>query len=109
MLHGQLWGITAEGWVAIATFAGGLAVLLSGAAVIFTARYAAKRFLGEQEARDVRRYLVDDGVWKLADSLDRISQTVVLNFGQCLYLIDLIKTHPVGSADVPRVQDLHRL
>ncbi len=109
MVHGELWGITAEGWVAIATFAGGLAVLLSGAAVIFAARYAAKRFLGEQEARDVRRYLVDEGVWKLRDSLDRTLQTVSLNYVQCVHLIALVRDHPAGGAGAPQLEDLPSL
>ena len=106
---GDFWGITADGWVAIATLIGAAAVVLSGLAVIGVAWYGTRRFLGEQEARDVRRYLVDEGVWKLKESLDRTLQTVRLNYGQCLHLLRLLRDLPAGHPGAPRLEDLPRL
>ncbi len=109
MVHGELWGITAEGWVAIATIFSGFAVLASGVAILYGIIRGARQFLGEQEARDVRRYLLDEGTWKLTDSLERILQTVRLNYGQCLHLLRLVRDLPAGNAGAPRPENLPRL
>lgn len=109
ILSGELWWFTAEGWIAIATIFSGIAVLASGAAIVLAARYAADQFLGEQEARDVRKYLLDDGVWKLKASLDQIFQTVRLNYGQCLHLIRLMRDLPNNHPGAPKLEELPRL
>ncbi|MCH8009123.1 MAG: hypothetical protein IIC91_09680 [Chloroflexi bacterium] len=109
MVHGELWGITAEGWIAIATLFGGLAVLASGGAVLYGIMRGAQQFLGEREAADVQRYLVEEGVWKLKASLDRTLQTVRLNYAQCLHLLRHVRDFPAGNPGAPSLEDLPRL
>lgn len=109
MMQPDFWGITADGWVAIATLIGAAAVVLSGLAVIGVAWYGTRRFLGEQEVRDVRRYLVEEGAWKLKESLDGTLQTVRLNYGQCLHLLRHLRDLSVGHPGAPSLEDLPRL
>ena len=101
--------LTAEGWVAIATFIGAGAVLLSGLAVLGGVYYGAKQYLNEQEARDVRRYYIDDGLWALSGTLDQLLQVVRQNHAAILSLAGLIKAAPAGDAYAPKMEDLPRL
>lgn len=109
MVYGELWGISADGWIAIATIFSGFAVLLSGVAVLYGIIRGARQFLGEQEAADVRRYLVENGAWRLKASLDRLLQTVRINYSTSMHLLRLARDLPVGTTGAPRVEDLPRL
>lgn len=102
MVHGELWGITAEGWVAIATLAGGIAVLIG---IVISTR----QFLTEQEAQDVRRYLVEQGAWKLKASVDRLIQIVTMNHGTAMHQVRLLRDLAVGQPGAPSPDDLPRL
>ena len=95
MVHGELWGITAEGWIALATLAGAAAVLISAAAVIGVAWYGANRFLREQEARDVRRGLIEEGIMQLRDSFDAALGQTRLNYN----LVVRVLIHVEGRDD----------
>lgn len=105
----RLWGITDQGWIAIATFVGAGAVLLSGAAVLFGIWYGAKQYLNEQEARDVRRYYIDEGLWALSRSLDVLFQAILQNYTALLHLMAQLDTRPAGTSDAPKVGDLPKL
>jgi len=97
-----LWGITADGWIAIAT-------LSSGAAVLLGIVYGARQFLREQEARDVRRYLVEEGAWKLQGSLDGLLGVIRQNYSTSLQLLRTLRDLPKGHPGAPRTEDLPRL
>lgn len=106
---GSFWGITADGWIAIATLASAVAILLSGGAVLYGIFHGAEQFLREQEARDLRASLVEDGTKKLARSIDTLLEAVRLNYTLANHLIRHVRDLPFGSPGAPRVEDLPRL
>ena len=77
---GELWGITGDGWVAIATLAGGLAVLVGISVGVWQASI-------QLEAGDVRRFVFDDGVLALKSGLDNFSELTRLNHGLMVRLL----------------------
>lgn len=99
---GELFGITGDGWIAISTFA-------SAAAIVLGIVYGARQFLREQEARDVRRYLIEEGAWKLQGSLERLLQTIRQNHVMAHHLVRIVRDLPRGHPGVPSVEDLPRL
>ena len=109
MVHGELWGIAAEGWIAIATIFGGFAVLASGAAVLFGFFHGAKEVAKAQEATDVRRYLLDEGGMALKAGLDGALEMTRLNHAIVLRLLLGLKFTPPGHPFAPRPEDIPRL
>jgi hypothetical protein len=99
---GELLGITGDGWIAIATF-------VSGVAVVIGIIYGARQFIREQEARDVRRYLIEDGAWKLKASLERLLETIRLNYVIAHHLLRTVRDVPRGHPLAPRAESLPRL
>jgi hypothetical protein len=99
---GDLFGITADGWIAIATF-------VSGGAILAGIWYGARQLIREQEARDVRRYLIEDGAWKLQASLDRLLQVIRLNYVTAGHLLRIVRDLPRGHPGAPRLEDLPSL
>ena len=95
-------GINSEGWVAIATFAGTGAFLLG-------VWYGARQYVREQEARDVRRYYIDEGLWALSGSLDALIRILIQNVTASGLLVALMESAPAGTPDAPRVEDLPKL
>ena len=98
----RLWGITDQGWIAIATFVGSGAVLLG-------ILIGAWRYVQEQEAGDVRRYYVDEGLWALSRSLDTLLGILLQNDAASMALLRLVKSRPAGTTGAPKMENLPRL
>lgn len=94
---GEFVRITADGWIAIATVFGGLAVLTSGGAVLYGIFHGAAQVIREQEARDVRKGLIEDGIEGLRASFDQMLERTRLNFGLATRLLK----HVQGSTGQP--------
>ena len=116
MVHGELWGITAEGWIAIATIFGGFAVLASGVAILFGFFHGARQVVGEQEARDVRKGLIEDGIEALRESFDGMLERTMLNYALATRLLKFVQGSPgqplvrLRASEVPSMlSDLPRL
>jgi len=99
---GEFWGLTADGWIAIATAFTGLA-FLAGIAI------GSRQFIREQEARDVRAYHVENGTRKLAAALDVLLETVRLNFAGVGHLARKLRDYSRDSPGAPHADDLPRL
>jgi hypothetical protein len=99
---GELLGITADGWIAIATFVSAIIVALG---IV----YGAHQFVRQQEARDVRHYLIEDGAWKLQASLDRLLRTIRLNYVIAGHLLRTVRDVPKSHPFAPKGEDLPRL
>lgn len=80
-------GINSEGWIAIATFVGAGTVLISGAAVL----YSFTQYLNEQEARDVRRFYIDEGVLRLKQGLDGLLERTRINYSLAARLVVYVR------------------
>ncbi len=99
---GEFWGLTADGWIAIATFFTGMAFLIG---IVIGSR----QFFREQEARDVRGYYVENGTRKLAAAIDVLLETIRLNFAGIGQLSRKLRDYALDSPGAPGADDLPRL
>ena len=99
---GSFWGITADGWIAIAT-------LLSGVAVLLGILFGAKQVSAQIEAGDVRRYVFDEGVLALKAGIDGLLEFTRLNYALMTRLLKHMESSGGDSlarlraTDIPRV------
>lgn len=97
-------GLSTDEWRAIATFAGPLGAALSAA--FLAVWFGGSRFRAEVEARDVRRYLVEEGALKLKASLDSWLEATRRNYTLAEHLLRYIRDIPYDHPARPRPEEL---
>jgi hypothetical protein len=104
MVPSLVFGWSTDEWDAAATFAG--PILGAAAAAVIAIRFGFQQFRFLQEARDFRRYLVEDGALKLQAGLDALLNATRQNFATTAYLLATVRQIP---NDDPRRPDVERL
>jgi hypothetical protein len=102
-----VFGWSTDEWNAAATFLGPILAAAVAAAIAVLLGFQQFRFL--QEARDFRRYLVEDGVLKLKAGLDALLGATVQNFSTTADLLRAVKQTPNDDPRRPDVEQLPNL
>lgn len=94
---GELWGITADGWVAIATLIGAGAVVLSGLAllggVLLGFRHGVKQVIRQRQSDDVRKAYIDGGIAEVWRNVSDLFQRSKLNHLLALRLLKHVEDY----------------
>lgn len=97
-------GLTSDDWLNVATFAGPfLAALVGGFLAVW---FAAGRIRAEQEARDIRTYLLDEGALALKQAIDSLLELTRQNFAVATHLIYAVRNTPQDHPLHPRAADI---
>ncbi len=99
---GSLWGITGDGWIALAT-------LLSGGAVLAGILVGVMQVSAQLEANDVRRYLFEQGVLALKAGLDELLELTRLNYALIARLLKHVESSGSDSLASLRASDIPRV
>ncbi len=106
-MHALVLGLDGDGWLVFGIFGGFVAAAVVSA--LLSVAYAARRFRGEQELRDIRRSLVDNGVLRLKASLDAWLEVTRRNYAVAHHLLRYLKDVPYSHPLRPRAGDLPTL
>ena len=104
---GLVLGLNGDGWLVFGVFAGFVAATIVSA--LLAVAYAARRYRGEQELKDIRRQLVDHGALRLKTSLDAWLEVTRRNYAVAHHLLRYVKDVPYRSRLRPRARDLPTL
>ena len=100
-------GLNGDGWLVFGIFAG--FVFAAAIIALLSVAYAARRYRNEQELKDIRRGLVDNGVLRLKASLDAWLEVTRRNYAVAYHLIRYLKDVPYSHHLRPRAGDLPSL
>lgn len=100
-------GLNRDGWLVFGIFAGLVAATIVSA--LLAVAYGARKYRGEQELKDIRRYLVDNGVLRLKASLDAWLEVTRRNYAASHHLLRYLRDIPYHHRLRPRVGDLPAL
>ena len=85
-------------------FAGLVAAIIVSA--LLAVAYGARKYRSEREFQDIRRYLVDNGAFRLKASLDAWLEVTRRNYAAAHHHLGYLKDFPYSHRLRPRVSDL---
>lgn len=100
-------GLSGDGWLVLGIFAGFACVIIVSA--LLAVAYGARRYRREQELKDIRLSLVDNGVLRLKASLDSWLEMTRRNYAIAHHLLRYVKDIPYRHRLSPRAKDLPTL
>lgn len=106
-MTGLVLGLNGDGWLVFGIFTGFVAATIVSA--LLAVAYGASRYRNEQELRDIRRSLVDNGSLRLKGSLDAWLEVTRRNYAVANHLLRYVKDVPYSSRLRPRAKDLPAL
>ncbi len=104
---GLVLGLNGDGWLVFGVFAGFVAAAIASS--LLAVAYGARRYRSEQELKDIRRQMVDDGALRLKTSLDAWLEVTRRNYAVVHHLLRYVKEVPYRSRLRPRARDLPTL
>ena len=107
MVPSLVFGWSTDEWNAAATFVGPIVAAAVAAAIAVFFAFQQFRFL--QEARDFRRYMVQDGALKLKAGLDALLNATRQNFATTAKLLAIVRQTPNNDPRRPDVEQLPTL
>jgi hypothetical protein len=107
MVPSLVFGWSTDEWEAAATLVGPVVAAAIAAAIAVFLGFHQFRFL--QEARDFRRYMVEDGALKLKAGLDALLNATRQNFATTAKLLAIVRQTPNDDPRRPDVEQLPAL
>lgn len=99
--------MSGDGWLVFGIFVGFAGAAIFGA--LFAVAYGARRYRREQELKDIRRSLVDNGALRLKASLDSWLEMTRRNYAVAHHLLRYVRDIPYRHRLSPRAKDLPSL
>jgi len=100
-------GLTADDWLAVATFAG--PVLGAAVAALLAVYLGLRQYARQQEMASVRSWYLEGGVRKLRVAMSGFLSVHLQNYQTACFILATFRDNPKGSPLAPRPDDIPRL